>query len=188
VQPREWVKVDGKPVVWEACQALCSWGYIRDDQKWRSIENLIQTLIDCVSKGGKLLLNVAPTARGEFDEQSLRLLSGIGEWMRRHSRSIYGCTQAPPEFRAPHDFRLTYNPEAKRLYVHCFTWPYRHLHCDGFGGKIKYAQLLNDGSEVGMKIDEWHGRQLRVGADTLTLTLPQEKPKVTVPVIELFLE
>jgi alpha-L-fucosidase len=189
VQPREWVRVDGVPVVWEACQTFSgSWGYHRDEQNWRSVENLVQTLIDCVSKGGNLLLNVGPTGRGEFDERALERLRGIGAWMRRHGRSIYGCTQAPPEFATPRDCRLTWNPQAKRLYVHCLTWPYKHLHCDGFAGRIRYAQLLNDGSEVALAMDEWNTRQLGTSPGTLTLTLPQERPDVTVPVIELFLD
>lgn len=189
VQPREWLKVDGVPVVWEACQTFSgSWGYHRDEQSWRSVENLVQTLIDCVSKGGNLLLNVGPTGRGEFDERALERLRGIGAWMRRHGRSIYGCTQAPSEFTTPQDCRLTYHPERRRLYVHCFAWPYKHLHCDGFAGKVKYAQLLNDGSEIPLTLDTWHGEQLKTASHTLTLTLPQVRPNVTVPVIELFLD
>jgi alpha-L-fucosidase len=188
-QPRAWVRAGGQPVVWEACQTFSgSWGYHRDEQSWRSTDELIRTLIDCVSKGGNLLLNVGPTGRGEFDERALDRLNGIGQWMRRHGRSIYGCTQAPDEFRTPQDCRLTYNPDARRLYVHVLAWPYKHLHLDGLAGKVAYAQLLNDASEVQMSIDQWHGKQIGLAADVLTLTLPQQKPNVTVPVVELFLK
>ncbi|HAH86556.1 MAG TPA: alpha-L-fucosidase, partial [Armatimonadetes bacterium] len=87
---REWVKVDGRPVVWEACHTFSgAWGYHRDESSWKSEEQLIQTLIDSVSKGGNLLLNVGPTGRGEFDERALSRLKSMGEWMRRHGRSIY---------------------------------------------------------------------------------------------------
>jgi hypothetical protein len=41
----------------------------------------------------------------------------------------------------PQDCRLTYNPDTRRLYVHIFAWPYKHLHLDGFAGKVEYAQL-----------------------------------------------
>jgi alpha-L-fucosidase len=188
-QPRSWVRVGGKPVVWEACQTFSgSWGYHRDEQSWRSTDELIRTLIDCVSKGGNLLLNVGPTGRGEFDERAMSRLQGIGAWMRRHSRSIYGCTQAPAEFVAPTDCRYTYNPTTKRLYVHLFAWPYKHVHLDGLGGKVEYAQLLNDASEVGLGMDEWHAKQVGAPRETLTLTLPQQKPSVDVPVVELFLK
>ena len=184
-QPRKWVEVDGKPVVWEACQTFSgSWGYHRDEQTWKSVDMLVQLLIDTVSKGGNLLLNVGPTGRGEFDERALNCLSGMGKWMKSHNRSIYGCTQAPSEFVTPQDCRLTYNPDKKRLYVHAFAWPFRHLHIDngdtndGLLQRIEYAQLLNDASEVKYSIHE----------NTLTFELPIVKPNVTVPVIEIFLK
>jgi len=189
---REWMKVDGKSVLWETCQTLSgSWGYHRDEATWKSREQLTQMLLDTVSKGGNFLLNVGPTARGEFDQRALDRLAGIGSWMRQHSRSIYGCTQAPEEFKAPQDCRLTYDPETNRLYVHLFTWPFKELHLDGFAGRVEYAQLLHDGSEIKFSQSIW---QERLGADqgtprnTLTLQLPVRKPKVTVPVFELFLK
>jgi alpha-L-fucosidase len=193
-QPREWVHVNGKPVVWEACQTLSgSWGYHRDEESWKSAEMLIQMLIDTVSKGGNLLLNVGPTGRGEFDARALDRLAGIGAWMRRHSRSIYGCTQAPAEFACPRDCRFTYNSAKNRLYLHLFSWPFRHLHLDGLGERVEYAQLLNDASEVRMLArvpEESYGSMTPTNRTTslLTLELPVKKPDAVVPVVELFLK
>jgi alpha-L-fucosidase len=189
-QPREWVRVDGQPVVWEACQTFSgSWGYHRDEASWKSVEQLIGMLCDTVSKGGNLLLNVGPTGRGEFDERALERLAGMGEWMRRHGRSIYGCTQAPEEYKTPQDCRLTWNPSTRRLYVHIFAWPFEHLHLDGLAGKVAYAQLLNDASEVQAGLGREVGFQLKnMGEGTLTLKLPIRKPNVTVPVIEMFMK
>jgi alpha-L-fucosidase len=192
-QPREWVHVNGKPVVWEACQTFSgSWGYHRDEESWKSLEQLLRMLIDSVSKGGNLLLNVGPTGRGEFDARALDRLMGMGEWMKRHSRSIYGCTQAPDGFVAPQDCRFTYNPTTKRLYLHVFAWPYRHLHLDALAPQIEYAQLLNDASEVKMltRVPEaaYGSMSEDREATLLTLELPVKKPNVAVPVIELFLK
>jgi len=192
-QPRSWVMVDGKPVIWEACQTFSgSWGYHRDEETWKSIDILVQMLIDSVSKGGNLLLNVGPTGRGEFDSRALDRLAGMGEWMKRHSRSIYGCTQAPGEFKAPQDCRYTYSPTTKRLYLHIFAWPFRHIHLENMAGKVEYAQLLNDASEVKMTTsvpEESYGAGVENREKTLlTLDLPVKKPGVTVPVVELFLK
>jgi alpha-L-fucosidase len=195
-QPQRWFTVGGKPVVWEACQTFSgSWGYHREEASWKSPEMLVQMLADTVSKGGNLLLNVGPTGRGEFDERALNRLQAMGEWMYRHDRSIYGCTQAPAEFQAPQDCRLTYDPETNRLYVHVFAWPFKHLHLVGkaFADRVEYAQLLNDASEVPMRESsggiETAGARPEGGTQpTLTLTLPVEKPRVLVPVIELYLK
>jgi alpha-L-fucosidase len=192
-QPREWVHIGGKPVVWEACQTFSgSWGYYRDEESWKSLDQLVKMLIDTVSKGGNLLLNVGPTGRGEFDERALDRLQGLGKWMRRHARSIYGCTQAPVEFKAPEDTRFTYNPKTNRLYLHVFSWPFRHIHLDIIGNRIEYAQLLNDASEVKLlrSVPEAaYGSMVESREQaTVTLELPVKKPDVTVPVIELFLK
>ncbi len=182
---------EGNPVVWEGCQTFSgSWGYHRDESTWKSVPMLIRMLVNHVSRGGNLLLNVGPTARGEFDSRALSSLRGIGEWMQRHSRAIYGCTQAPAEFVAPLDCRYTWNPETNRLYCHIFAWPFKELHLPGMQGKVRYAQLLNDASEIRFRSPqtEAHGAlngKTQPGA--LTLELPPVKPDVEVPVVELFL-
>lgn len=186
-QPREWIHVDGKPVVWETCQTFSgSWGYHRDETTWKSPEQLIEMLVNTVSTGGNLLMNVGPTGRGTFDKRAEDALEVYGEWLTLHGRSIYGCTQS--EFTAPQGCRFTQNGD--RLYLHVFNWPFRHLHLDDFAGKVAYAQLLNDASEVRRlepgKHNEWSISETSGG--TLTLDLPIIKPDVAVPVIELFLK
>lgn len=190
VQPQEWVKVDGEPVIWEACQTFSgSWGYYRDQYTWKSPEMLIQMLIDGVSKGGNLILNVGPNARGEIEPRAVEQLEAMADWMRLHSRSIYGCTQS--EFEAPKDCRYTQNRD--QLYLHLFPWPFKHIYLKGLGGKVAYAQLLNDGSEIKMIDASQRGpgeakHAGGVSADTLILELPVRKPDVVVPVVELFLK
>ena len=191
VVPRQGVVVDGQPVVWEACHTFSgSWGYHRDEASWKSVPQLVEMLIDTVSKNGNLLLNVGPTARGGFDERTMDRLNGIGQWMEVHARSIYGCGAAPQEFPVPQDCRLTWNPAGKRMYVHVLAWPFRHLHLDGFKNRVEYAQLLNDGSEICFHQDGHHGLNFKGVAtpETLTLELPVQRPQVTVPVIELFMK
>ncbi len=197
--PREWVTMNGQKVPWETCQTFSgSWGYHRDEATWKSVRQLVAMLIEVVSKGGNLILNVGPTARGAFDARALERLEGIGRWTSLHGRSIYGCTEAPAEFPKPDNCLLTYNPAAKRLYVHVLEWPMGALVLDGFGGKVQYAQLLNDASEIPFR-DSSKGGDLgyegflpggKKGPDggAVVLRLPVLKPNVEVPVIELFLK
>lgn len=180
---------DGEPVVWEACQTLNgSWGYDRDNLTWKSVDLLVRMLVDGVAKDGNLLLNVGPTGRGVFDDGATASLAGIGAWMRLHARSIYGA--GPSEFTPPADAR--YTQRGDRLYLHLFAWPFEHVHLPGLAGKVRYAQLLNDASEIPMREIAPGTPALTTGvggqpAGTLTLTLPVRKPDVAVPVVELFL-
>jgi alpha-L-fucosidase len=189
--PSEWPTVNGECVPWETCQTFSgSWGYHRDEYTWKSVHQLVVMLIETVSKGGNLLLNVGPTARGVFDDRANKRLEGLGRWMRFHDRSIYGCTQAPESFDTPKNCLITYNPEKKRMYIHVLEWPFKSLHLPGFKGKFSYAQLLNDGSEIKFRTPTQKGSHTTEtsGENDVILSLPVERPNVEVPVIELFLE
>ena len=152
---------------------------------------LIRMLVNTVSLGGNLLMNVGPTARGYLDYRAEAALAVYADWMKYNSRSIYGCTMAEPEFETPADCRLTQSEDGKRIYVHLFAYPFAHLKLKGFAGKIKYAQFLHDGSEVLFtegKIDHFSAGKEKEEADTTILYLPDVKPHCLVPVIEIFLK
>ncbi|MDT8390599.1 MAG: alpha-L-fucosidase [Lentisphaeria bacterium] len=192
-QPKEGPKnPDGTPAVWEACQTLSgSWGYHRDEMTWKTVEQVLGMLIDGVSKGGNMLMNVGPTGRGEIDYRARRCLEGIGQWMRYNGRSIYNCGAAPEGMEAPVDCRYTYNPETRRLYLHVFAWPFRTIHLKGMAGKVTYAQFLHDASEVRFRVDkprEHNALAEQTAAGDLVLLLPVVKPNIDIPTIELFLK
>ena len=186
IQPPSWIHIDGEPVLWETCQTFSgSWGYHRDEATWKSPGQLIRMLVNTVSCGGNLLMNVGPTARGTWDQRALDALAVYRDWMGLNADSIYGCTQS--EFTAPPDCRLTQN--GKKLYVHVFAWPFKYLLVDGLAEKVQYAQLLHDGSEVLMDaVPAWQLEQMQIPEGTLVLSLPVKKPNVVVPVVELTLK
>lgn len=186
----KWPEVDGKRVPWETCQTFSgSWGYHRDENTWKDNKQLLVLLIESVSKGGNVLLNVGPTARGAFDSRADKALKGMGEWMKYNSRSIYGCTEAPEDFEAPLNTILTYNPELNRLYIHLLDYPLTNFRLPGYKNKIKYVQFLHDASEIQVTAPYGHHMQGSVATeDDLNLRLPVIKPGVEIPVIEVFLE
>ncbi len=185
VQPTEWVKVNGKPVVWEACQTFSgSWGYHRDEESWKSPGQLIRMLINCVSCGGNLLMNVGPTSLGTFDPRAQASLRVYRDWMATHNDAIYGCNQS--DYQAPQDCRLTQN--GNKIYVHFYAWPFRMLSLPGLAGKVEYARFLHDGSEVRIEAPAWETDQLQIRPEDLILWLPVKQPDVIVPVVELTLK
>jgi alpha-L-fucosidase len=186
--PRTWPTVDGRRAVWEACHTLSgSWGYHRDESSWKSPEQLVTLLADTVSKGGNLLMNVGPNARGALDERARSSLSVYQAWMAAHAASIHGATSA--ELPVSQDVRLTRHGD--RIYVHVLAWPFRHLHIEGLGGKVARARLMTDGSELKILVPQPPNpndtMQVPVDPDILTLELPVARPNPIVPVIELAL-
>ena len=117
-----------------------------------------------------------------------RTLQVMGEWMRRHGRAIHGA--GPSRFVPPPDCR--YTQRGDRLYLHLFAWPFETVHLPGLAGRVGYAQLLHDASEVTCEVHD----QARAATmtdepaqppGTLTLRLPVRRPDVEIPVVELFL-
>jgi alpha-L-fucosidase len=185
----KWPEVDGKRVAWETCQTFSgSWGYYRDEYTWKDNKQLLVLLIETVSKGGNLLLNVGPTARGTFDHRANQALEGMGEWMKNNNRSIYNCTQAPDDFQVPDNTLLTYNPETNRLYIHLLDYPLQNFALKGYGDKVKYAQFLHDASEIRITESQGHWVREESSENDINLSLPVNKPDVEIPVIEIFLK
>lgn len=185
----KWPEKNGKRVPWETCQTFSgSWGYHRDEATWKDTKQLLVLMIETVSKGGNLLLNVGPTARGTIDYRAKEKLREIGEWMDVNQRAIYGCTEAPAGFKSPEQCMLTYNPETNRLYIHLIDYPMKWLKLEGYGGKVKYAQFLHDGSEIRFGKPRHNVTHQESPEDKeLMLILPMTKPNVEIPVIELYL-
>ncbi|MFN7995113.1 MAG: alpha-L-fucosidase [Bryobacteraceae bacterium] len=105
---------------WETPQTLNgTWGYSKFDQEWKTPGNVIQRLVEIVSKGGNYLLNIGPMADGTIPAPSVAVLEQVGAWMRRNGESIYG-TSACPVGQFPWG-RCTVKGE--RLYLHVFQRP-----------------------------------------------------------------
>ena len=186
---QSWPTVRGQRVPWETCQTFSgSWGYYRDEQSWKSVPQLIELLIHSVSMGGNLIMNVGPTARGEFDDRAKDRLDGFAKWMHVNSRSIYGCGMAPEELVAPAGTILTYNAKRNRPYIHLLDYPMEFLPT-AFIEKIEYAQFLHDGSEIKLRQPpKRHSQDGAQNGELGGLVLPVKKPTVEIPVIECWLK
>ncbi|MBB2915349.1 alpha-L-fucosidase [Streptosporangium becharense] len=189
-QPDRPVTRDGVEVMWEACHTLNgSWGYDRDNHDYKDPALLVRMLVQSVACGGNLLLNVGPTGRGALDPRARKTMDAIGEWMSLHARAVHGA--GPSGFEPPPN--ALYTRRGDRLYLHLPVWPLKHVHLPGLAGRVRYAQLLHDGSEVRFhRVDggaDEHNNLALPGQPpgTLTLTLPVVAPDVLLPVVELVL-
>ncbi|MDF9799337.1 alpha-L-fucosidase [Catalinimonas alkaloidigena] len=131
-------------VDWESCLTMNnSWGFKSVDHNWKSEENLIQSLVEIVSKGGNLLLNVGPTAEGEIPQPSVERLQAMGTWLEINGEAIYGAAASP--YKKPDWGRYTAKEGA--IYAHVFDWPAEgelKLHPEI---KARIASFLSDTSQ-----------------------------------------
>ena len=107
--------------------------------------------MECVSKNGNMLLNVGPDAKGNIPEESLRILSEIGAWMRKNGNSIYGCKGS--SMPKPENGRITQN--GNKLYYHVMENAIGSVPLYGISrDQVKCVRLLSDGSELKIA-DTW---------------------------------
>ncbi|WP_405083147.1 alpha-L-fucosidase [Paenibacillus chitinolyticus] len=149
IPPGGIVDEKGEVVPWEACITLNdNWGYHAADKNYKSAKQVIHTLVECVSKNGNLLLNVAPDAKGEINRETLEVLDEVGEWLRLNGDSIYGCKAA--DLPKPEWGRYTQN--GNRLYAHVYDRGIGPIYFEGLKGKIEKARLLRDGTELKVEV------------------------------------
>ena len=146
VPPHGLRDAEGKPLVWESCVTMNNhWGYCAEDHYYKPASMLIKKLVECVSKGGNLLLNVGPDAQGRFPDRALDILRDMGRWMERNGASIYGC--GPSGLDKPEYGRITRRGD--RLYIHVFENTVGPLPLFGIdGSRVASIRRLADGSEV----------------------------------------
>lgn len=82
---------------WELCYTMNdSWGYQPFDIKYKSSNMIIRTLVDCISMGGNLLLDIGPEADGSIAPEQTAILKGLGRWTKKHAEAIYGTRTGIP--------------------------------------------------------------------------------------------
>ena len=84
---------------WENCRGIgFSFGYnqIEDERQTLTGRQLARHLCDVVSRGGRLLLNVGPTADGVIPEIQQASLRSLGRWMAQLGGIVQSAQPAPP--------------------------------------------------------------------------------------------
>jgi alpha-L-fucosidase len=162
-----------------------SWSYITKPD-YKSVNTMVDNLIDRVSKNGNTLMNIAPRADGTIpDEQKERLL-GIGKWLKLNGEAIYGTRhwykygEGPTQFKGGgfidrkalvytnKDIRFTIN--GNTIYAIVLDWPEETVLVESFKDfdpdQIKSVTMLG----VDGKLD-WE-----ITADGMKIQCPKKKP------------
>ncbi len=124
-----------------------SFGFSYHDVNWKNPTEIIRLLSDIASKGGNLLLNVGPDARGRVPEAAVETLRAVGKWLDVHGEAIYGTSGSPLRF-SPFVGRITIsaNKDGHTMYCHLHEWPAGgSLSLDGLETACISATLLGTG-------------------------------------------
>lgn len=80
-----------RPLFWQTDTAISknSWGYVQP-QDYKTVDSIVDDLVDIVSKNGCLLLNIGPRPDGTIPEEEENILLEVGRWLEVNGESIYG--------------------------------------------------------------------------------------------------
>ncbi len=136
----------GEQIPWELCATMNNhWGFCNYDYDYKSPEMLVRKLVECVSKGGNMILNVGPDARGNIPRQSVDILEKIGAWMKKNGESIYGCGVC--ELPKPEWGR--YTKKGNVIYAHVYEEPLGALPLYGIAPeRLDKVYYVENGSEM----------------------------------------
>jgi alpha-L-fucosidase len=159
---------------WQTDTSIGDW-YYRTGQKYMTGEEVIQMLVDIVSKNGNLLLNVVQTPEGDLEDDVMQILEYIAAWMADNSEAIYGTrpwkvygegpstetVQEASAFGGIKDVRpysagdLRFTQKGKTVYVFAMVKPMSDISIRSLGLKsptglkIKKIRMLADKRTVG---------------------------------------
>jgi alpha-L-fucosidase len=142
---------------WESCMTLNdSWGYQAADDNWKSPKTVIRNLISCARQGGNYLLNIGPKPDGSIPEESIRILTEVGQWMARNGDTIYQSDLTQPT-RSNYS---SFSRKGNTLYQHVHYWPGSTVAVCGLQTKVKTARLLASNQEIKFEQDPYRVRFL----------------------------
>ena len=162
---------------WELCLTMNnSWGYQHNDHHYKSAYQLLWTFVDCISKGGNLLLDVGPMQDGIIPEPQVNILKAFSRWTGKHSEAIYGTRKGLPQghFFGP----SAMSKDKKTLYLYVDRQPDAPLRVKGLASKIRGVRIVGTTATPDYYTEK--------GTGTLRIDLPEKAldPDITVVAVD----
>lgn len=152
------------PVLWELCLTSTSeWMNVESEMHFKSARTIVRALFEAVSKGGNLLLNVSPDAKGDIPKTLVGELDKVGAWLKTNGEAVWGTT-AGPRWDVP-NVAMTRN--GNTLYV-SYYGSEKSFVLPGFGATLVGASVLATGQTVRV---EDRGRDMVISLDGVVLDL-----------------
>jgi alpha-L-fucosidase len=147
------------PYPWQTDTSIGDW-YYRSGQKYMTGTEVIQMLVDIVSKNGNLLINVVQTPEGDLEPDVMAILNVIGKWTPANGEGIYGTrpwkiygegpstqkNQAKGQFGGVKDVRpyeasdIRFTTKGETLYAFCMNRPTGDIKITSLGKSSKLIE------------------------------------------------
>ena len=121
-----------------------NWGYDRNDDYWKTSNELIKMVSKSACRGSNFLLNIGPTPLGTFPPEDKVRLKNLGDWIKANGQAIYKTKGSP--FAFEHIWgSITTNQDTKTVYLHLWNPTGSTITVHGLLSKVETASFLDSG-------------------------------------------
>lgn len=145
--PEQGIPLYGPKGEWEFCTTINnSWGYRPSDNDYKTSRQIVRMFCDCLTLGGRLLLDVGPKEDGTLDERQVKVLEDLGTFTHDNAEAIYGTGKG-----------LSYNQylggstlsaDKKTIYLFVYDKPLEFLCVKGVKTPVRRITVLHTGQEL----------------------------------------
>ena len=173
---------------WIRAECISQWVYNRTDDRDRSGDCQVATLVEIVSKGGNFLLAPEIKPDGTLTALHVKALEELGAWLRLNGEAIYGTRpwrifgEGPTDMSQKEEFKKLWRPNFRMkdddirftakgdtLYALCMGGPQQSVLVKSFGT----AARLVDGTPSEIRLLGYEGKvEWKQGRDGLNIAIP----------------
>ncbi len=170
---------------WELCMTMNdSWGYQGNDKNYKTPHQILQILVDCISMGGNLLLDIGPRADGTIPEEQQAILKEVGRWTHKHQEAIYGTLSGIPKdhFYGP----TALSKDRQILYLFLDAAPKGPLFIKGLKNRVNRVWVVGNGTRLSAQVlmkQYWSSLP-----GIVYITVPEEVMDPAITVVAVLLE
>lgn len=158
---------------WESCITICQQWAWKPDDKMKTKEECLQTLVRTAGGDGNLLFNVGPMPDGRIEERQADRLREMGAWLKDSGASIYATKGGPVP---PQEWGVTTSDE-KKIYLHIMK-PVKEITLSDLPGEVLSIRSMKDGREISYNSE----------GNDLMIVLPKIKKNIIDYVMEISLK
>ena len=145
--PEQGIPLYGPEGEWEFCTTINdSWGYRPSDNDYKTSGQIIRMFCDCITLGGRMLLDVGPKEDGTLDERQEKVLEDLGTWISDHDEAVHGTGKGLnyAQFLGG----STLSADKKTIYLFVYDTPREALCVKGVKTPVKKVTVLHTGEEL----------------------------------------
>jgi alpha-L-fucosidase len=137
----------------EMCETMNgSWGFNLKDQDYKSVKQLVQTMVKAAGYGANFLLNTGPMPNGKIQPENIDTLMAMGKWLEKYGATIYNTRRGSLR---PADWGATTVSKDGKIYIHLMNLKDESLLIPALPAKIKTAVFFDGGEKVKYKETEF---------------------------------